>query len=69
MVAMASQISESQLVLFNGGDHPLMWTRAARFRRVADNFLAGLEQAPCDDDGASYSGDVPRAVFSARGEV
>lgn len=43
MVEMASQIPESQLVLFNGGDHPLMWSRPHRFRRVADRFLSGLD--------------------------
>lgn len=46
MVAMAEEIPESQLTLVNGGDHPLMWSRAERFRRVADAFLASL-----DDDG------------------
>lgn len=42
MVEMARQISESQLVLFNAGDHPLMWTRPDAFRRVALGFLDSL---------------------------
>jgi pimeloyl-ACP methyl ester carboxylesterase len=41
---MATQIPESQLVLVNGGDHPLMWSRPQRFRRAADSFLAGVEE-------------------------
>jgi pimeloyl-ACP methyl ester carboxylesterase len=36
---MAGQISESQLVLVNGGAHPLMWSRPHLFRQVADRFL------------------------------
>ncbi len=44
MVEMARQIPESQLVLINGGDHPLMWSRAERFRQVVDGFLTGLEK-------------------------
>jgi hypothetical protein len=30
-------------VLFNGGDHPLMWTRREAFQRVAFGFLRSLE--------------------------
>jgi pimeloyl-ACP methyl ester carboxylesterase len=44
MVEMATRIPESQLMLVNGGDHPLMWTRSEIFRRVARSFLAGLEE-------------------------
>ena len=44
MVEMATQIPESQLMLVNGGDHPLMWTRPEVFRRAAESFLAGLEE-------------------------
>jgi pimeloyl-ACP methyl ester carboxylesterase len=44
MLEMATQIPESQLVLVNGGDHPLMWSRPQCFRRAADSFLAGLEE-------------------------
>jgi pimeloyl-ACP methyl ester carboxylesterase len=43
MVEMATQMPESQLVLVNGGDHPLMWSRPELFRRVADSFLASLD--------------------------
>ena len=42
IVEMALQIPESQLVLVNGGDHPLMWSRPERFRRAVDAFLASL---------------------------
>jgi pimeloyl-ACP methyl ester carboxylesterase len=45
MVAMANEIPGSQLTLFNGGDHPSMWSRSDRFRRVADAFLASLNAA------------------------
>jgi len=41
MLEMAKQIPESQLVLVNGGDHPLMWSRPEAFRRAADSFLRG----------------------------
>jgi valacyclovir hydrolase len=44
MVEMTRQIPESQLVLINGGDHPLMWSRSQHFRRIADSFLVWLEQ-------------------------
>jgi valacyclovir hydrolase len=44
MVEMAAQIPESQLVLINGGTHPLMGSRPQRFRRPADSFLAGLAE-------------------------
>jgi len=43
MVAMAREIDGSQLVLINGGDHPLMWSRPQRFRQTVDAFLAWLE--------------------------
>jgi pimeloyl-ACP methyl ester carboxylesterase len=43
MLEMASQIPESQLVLFNGGDHPLMWSRPDRFHQTAGGFLAWME--------------------------
>jgi valacyclovir hydrolase len=43
MLEMAIQIPESQLVLFNSGDHPLMWSRPDRFRQTADGFLGRLE--------------------------
>jgi pimeloyl-ACP methyl ester carboxylesterase len=39
MVEMATQIPESQLVLVNGGEHPLIWSRPHLFRQVADRFL------------------------------
>jgi pimeloyl-ACP methyl ester carboxylesterase len=39
LVKMAGQISESQLVLVNGGAHPLMWSQPDRFRRAVDSFL------------------------------
>jgi pimeloyl-ACP methyl ester carboxylesterase len=42
-VEMAEQIPESQLVLINGGEHPLMWSRPRGFRRAADSSLAGLK--------------------------
>jgi pimeloyl-ACP methyl ester carboxylesterase len=42
MLTMASQIPESQLMLVNGGDHPLMWTRPQIFRQAVAGFLAGL---------------------------
>lgn len=44
MIQMAGQIAESQLVLINGGRHPLMWTRPGRFRCAADGFLNWLEE-------------------------
>jgi len=44
MVDMAEQIPESQLVLINGGDHPLIWSQPRRFWRIADSFLAWLEE-------------------------
>jgi pimeloyl-ACP methyl ester carboxylesterase len=44
MLAMASQIPESRLLLVNGGDHPLMWSRAQDFREAADAFLRVLER-------------------------
>jgi pimeloyl-ACP methyl ester carboxylesterase len=49
MTEMASQIPESQLLLVNGGDHPLMWSRSELFRRMADAFLASLEKDGGDD--------------------
>lgn len=42
MLAMTRQIPEAQLLLVNGGGHPLMWTRPEPFRRAADAFLAAL---------------------------
>lgn len=44
MVQMAEQIPESQLVLINGGDHPLIWSRPRRFQRIADGFLGCLDE-------------------------
>ena len=44
MVEMAMQIPESRLMLVNGGEHPLMWTRPELFRRAAETFLMGLEE-------------------------
>jgi pimeloyl-ACP methyl ester carboxylesterase len=44
MVAMAEQIPESQLVLINSGHHPLIWSRPRHFWRIADSFLAGLQE-------------------------
>lgn len=44
MVEMAMQIPESRLMLVNGGEHPLMWTRPEVFRRAAESFLRGLEE-------------------------
>jgi pimeloyl-ACP methyl ester carboxylesterase len=43
MVEMAHQIPESQLVLINVGNHPLMWSRPQLFRRAVDSFLVRLE--------------------------
>ena len=39
-LAMAASIPDSRLFLATQGDHPLMWSNAAEFRRVADAFLA-----------------------------
>lgn len=39
---MAEHVANSQVFLVNGGDHPLVWTRPAEFRRAADMFLQGL---------------------------
>ena len=39
-LAMAAAIPDSRLFLATQGDHPLMWSNAAEFRRVADAFLA-----------------------------
>jgi valacyclovir hydrolase len=39
-VQMARRIMESEVFLFNGGSHPLMWSRAEEFYRVAESFLA-----------------------------
>lgn len=44
LLEMATQIPRSQLYLVNDGDQPLMWSHPRAFRRVADNFLAGLEK-------------------------
>ena len=40
--SIALQIPDCSIFLANQGGHPLMWTRAALFRRVVDSFLAGL---------------------------
>ena len=50
MVEMAAQIPKSQLVLVNGGDHPLMWSCPLAFRRVVDAFLAALDKQGEDRD-------------------
>jgi len=42
MAEMAREIPESELVLINGGDHPVMWSRPDQFRRIAHSFLAAL---------------------------
>lgn len=44
MVEMAERIPESQLVLINAGNHPLIWSQSRRFRRIADSFLSWLEE-------------------------
>jgi valacyclovir hydrolase len=36
---MAQQIPEAQVFLVNGGNHPLIWSRADAFYRVAESFL------------------------------
>lgn len=36
---MAEQTPQGEAYLFNGGNHPLMWTRPDEFRRVSDAFL------------------------------
>ena len=36
---MAQQIPEAQVFLVNGGNHPLIWSRADYFYRVAESFL------------------------------
>ncbi|MHC4712766.1 MAG: alpha/beta fold hydrolase [Planctomycetota bacterium] len=36
---MAGKIPDAQLVLFDDGEHPVMWSRAEDFRRAADSFL------------------------------
>jgi hypothetical protein len=51
MAAMARQIPDSQLMLLNGGDHPLMWSRARWCRQVADGFLAGVVEAGAEPGG------------------
>jgi pimeloyl-ACP methyl ester carboxylesterase len=40
LCAMARQIPRCCLFMVNGGDHPLMWSRASEFCAVADAFLA-----------------------------
>jgi valacyclovir hydrolase len=37
---MAQQIPEAQVFLVNGGNHPLIWSRADDFYRAAESFLA-----------------------------
>lgn len=44
--AMAAQIPHTQALLASSGDHPLMWSRPAEFRAVADPFLARWAAAP-----------------------
>ncbi|MCL5998283.1 MAG: hypothetical protein M1546_19855, partial [Chloroflexi bacterium] len=39
MCAMAMQVKGSQVFFTSEGSHPLMWSRAADFRRAADGFL------------------------------
>lgn len=38
-VAMARQITDSRLLLVNGGDHPLLWSRPADARAAVEAFL------------------------------
>jgi pimeloyl-ACP methyl ester carboxylesterase len=38
-VAMAQQIPDCRLLLVNGGDHPLLWSRLREARAVIDAFL------------------------------
>jgi pimeloyl-ACP methyl ester carboxylesterase len=40
--AMALQVKNSRVYFASEGSHPLMWNRAAEFRRVADWFLQGV---------------------------
>lgn len=40
---MAERIEGCRLYLHHEGEHPLMWSRAATFRHVADRFLHELE--------------------------
>jgi pimeloyl-ACP methyl ester carboxylesterase len=40
LLAMAQAIPRSRLFLASAGDHPLMWSRPAEFRAVADAFLS-----------------------------
>jgi valacyclovir hydrolase len=40
---MARQIPDARVYLTKGGDHPLMWSRAAEFRRVCDLFMEVLD--------------------------
>jgi pimeloyl-ACP methyl ester carboxylesterase len=40
--AMALQVKGSQVYFATEGNHPLMWSRADDFRRVADGFLARI---------------------------
>jgi pimeloyl-ACP methyl ester carboxylesterase len=46
LCTMARQIPQSCLFLVNGGDHPLMWSRAHEFRAVADAFLCQYSFPP-----------------------
>ena len=39
-LAMAAALPDSRLFLAKQGDHPLMWSNAGEFRRVADAYLA-----------------------------
>jgi len=42
---LATQMPGAQLHLSDAGDHPFMWSNAAEFRRVAEEFLRGLSAA------------------------
>jgi valacyclovir hydrolase len=42
VVRLTEQIASSYAVVFPQGNHPLMWSRALDFRRVADQFLDTL---------------------------
>jgi valacyclovir hydrolase len=45
-VAMAQQIPDCRLLLVNGGDHPLLWSRPAEARAAVNAFLAACEAPP-----------------------
>jgi pimeloyl-ACP methyl ester carboxylesterase len=49
-VAMARQIPGCRLLLVNGGDHPLLWSRPAEARAAVDTFLTTCTvPAPASD--------------------